>query len=201
MATGDGVLRLTGRDVIESDYPEDFKKQFRLVPLSDVEIRVAANGDFAVASSEEIVDVEEETLTEQLQREQKEQANEAKRVSQGRPTNEVKPGNRIFLRVRDKDRDLGDEADKLTVTLRADSGDQVQVQLEETGPHTGEFRAAIATSELPAGASASDSAIDHNPLMAIDHSRESYWQSEPDGLTPKTLTVDMKQLHAISACG
>ena len=100
--------------------------------------------------------------------------------------------------MRDKDRDLGDEADKLTVTLRADSGDQVQVQLEETGPHTGEFRAAIATSELPAGASASDSAIDHNPLMAIDHSRESYWQSEPDGLTPKALTVDMKQLHAVS---
>lgn len=197
VAVDDGVLQLTGRDVIESDYPEDFKKQFRTVPLSDVEIRVAANGDFAVASSE-IVDVEEETLTEQLQREQTEQANEDRRVSQGRPTNEVKPGNRIFLRVRDKDRDLGDEADKLTVTLRADSGDQVQVQLEETGPHTGEFRAAIATSELPAGASASDSAIDHNPLMAIDHSRESYWQSEPDGLTPKTLTVDMKQLHAIS---
>ena len=130
VAVDDGVLQLTGRDVIESDYPEDFKKQFRTVPLSDVEIRVAANGDFAVASSE-IVDVEEETLTEQLQREQTEQANEDRRVSQGRPTNEVKPGNRIFLRVRDKDRDLGDEADKLTVTLRADSGDQVQVQLED----------------------------------------------------------------------
>ena len=193
----DGVLQLTGRDVIESDYPEDFKKQFRTVPLSDVEIRVAADGEFVVASSE-IIDAEEETLTQQLQREQLEQANEDRRVSQGRPANEVKPGNRIFLRVRDKDRDLGDEADKLTVTLRADSGDQVQVQLEETGPHTGEFRAAIPTAELPAGASATDSAIDHNPLMAIDHSQESYWQSEPDGLTPKALTVDMKQLHAIS---
>ena len=34
--------------------------------------------------------------------------------------------------------------------------------------------------------------------MAIDHSRESFWQSEPDGQTPKSLTVDMKQVHAIS---
>ena len=102
------------------------------------------------------------------------------------------------MRIRDEDRDFGDEADLLTVTLRADSGDQVQVELKETGPHTGEFRAAIPTAELPAGAAASDSAIDHNPLMAIDHSRESFWQSEPDGQTPKALTVDMKQLHTVS---
>jgi hypothetical protein len=148
--------------------------------------------------SSEIVDQEEETLTKQLEREQKEESEEDRRVSQGRPANEVKPGNRIFMRIRDEDRDFGDEADLLTVTLRADSGDQVQVELKETGPHTGEFRAAIPTAELPAGAAASDSAIDHNPLMAIDHSRESFWQSEPDGQTPKALTVDMKQLHTVS---
>ena len=151
-----------------------------------------------VVAGNEIVDQEEETLTKQLEREQKEEADEDRRVSQGRPANEVKPGNRIFMRIRDKDRDFGDQADLLTVTLRADSGDQVQVELKETGPHTGEFRAAIPTDELPAGAAASDSAIDHNPLMAIDHSRESFWQSEPDGRTPKALTVDMKQLHAVS---
>ena len=197
VAPEDGVLQITGKDVIQSDYPEEFKKQFRTVPLSDVEIRVAADGEFDVGSSE-IVDQEEETLTKQLEREQKEEVEEDRRVSQGRPANEVKPGNRIFMRIRDEDRDFGDEADLLTVTLRADSGDQVQVELKETGPHTGEFRAAIPTAELPAGAAASDSAIDHNPLMAIDHSRESFWQSEPDGQTPKALTVDMKQLHTVS---
>ena len=196
VAQGDGVLQLTGNDVIASDYPPEFKAQFRTVPLSDVEIRVAADGEFSVASSE-IVDAKEETLTQQLEREQRE-ANSDRRVSQGRPTQEVKPGNRIFLRIKDRDRDLGDSLDKLTVTLRADSGDQVQVELVETGPHTGEFRAAIPTAELPAGAAATDSAIGHNPLMAIDHSRETFWQSEPDGLTPKLLTVDMKQLHTVS---
>ena len=193
----DGLLQLTGRDVIESDYPEEFKKQFRTIPLSDVEIRIAADGEFDVASSE-IIDEEKETLTERLQREQEEQQDEDRRVSQGRPANQVKPGNRIFLRVVDADRDMGDAEDKVLITLRADSGDAVQVELLETGSHTGEFKAAIPTAELPAGAAATDSAIDHNPLMAIDHSRESYWQSEPDGQTPKALTVDMKQVYDIS---
>ena len=68
----------------------------------------------------------------------------------------------------------------------------------ETGPHTGEFRAAIPTAELPAGAAATDSAIGHNPLMAIDHSHETFWQCVPDGLSPKFLTVDMKLLHTVS---
>ena len=197
MQKNDGVLQLTGRDMIESDYPAKFKAQFRTVPLSDVEIRIAADGEFNVASSE-IVDVEKETLTQQLQREQAEEADQDRRVSQGRPSNQVKPGNRIFMRLKDVDRDLGDEPDRVAVTLRANSGDQVQVELLETGPHTGEFRAAIPTAELPAGAAATDSAIDHNPLMAIDHSSDTYWQSEPDGVTPKLLTVDMKQLHTVS---
>jgi len=193
----DGVLQLTGRDVIKSDYPEAFKKQFRTVPLSDVEIRIAADGEFAVASSE-IIDEKKETLTERLKREQEEEKEIDRRVSQGRPANQVKPGNRIFMRVKDADRDHGDDVDKVLVTLRANSGDEVQVQLEETGSHTGEFKATIPTAELPAGASATDSAIDHNPLMAIDHSQESYWQSEPDGQTPKSLTMDMKQVHQIT---
>ena len=197
VAPDDGTLQLSGRDVIESDYPEDFKKQFRTVPLSDVEIRIAADGEFSVASSE-IIDEKKETLTQRLEREQQQQEDVDKRVSQGRPASQIKPGNRIFLRVKDTDRDFGDDIDKVLVTLRADSGDAVQVELEETGSHTGEFKIAIPTAELPAGAAATDSAIDHNPLMAIDHNRESYWQSEPDGQTPKSLTVDMKQVHDIS---
>jgi len=193
---GDHVLQITGRDVIESDYPAAFKAQFRTVPLSDVEIRIAADGEFDVASSE-IVDLEKETLTQQIEREQAQEEVD-QRVSQGRPANQVKPGNRIFFRVKDADRDRGDEQDRILIKLVANSGDQVQVELEETGAHTGVFKAAIPTAELPAGAAATDSAIDHNPLMAIDHSAESYWQSEPNGETPKQLTVDLKHLFDVS---
>src|SRR5204863_3873624 len=34
-----------------------------------------------------------------------------------------------------------------------------------------------------------------NPLMAIDRDLKSYWMSDPDGATPKQLTVDMKDLR------
>lgn len=195
-AAGDGVLQLTGKDVIESDYPAEFKAQFRTVPLSDVEIRVAADAEFAAASSE-ISDEERETLTQRLRREQQTGENVDNRRSQGRPQNQVKPGNRVFLRVKDADRDLGNDPDRVLVKLQSSSGDQVQIELMETGPHTGMFNATIATAELPAGAAATDAAIDHSPLMAIDHSRDTYWQSAPDGATPKLLTVDMKHLHDV----
>ncbi|HTN76222.1 MAG TPA: tetratricopeptide repeat protein, partial [Pirellulaceae bacterium] len=90
------------------------------------------------------------------------------------------------------------EVDKIVVKLTADSGDQVQVVLNETGPHTGLFEGLATTGELPAGALATDTAIDHNPLMAIDRDEKSFWMSRPDGATPKSLTVDMKDLKKVS---
>ena len=192
----DKVLQLTGNDVIRCDYPQEFKAEFRSVPLSDVEIRIAANGVLEVSSSK-IVDEKQETFSERLEREARERAAADARVSQQRPTNQIKPGNPIHLRVADVDRDLTDAVDEIIVKLVADSGDQVQVPLKETGSHTGLFEGSLSTGELPAGALASDTAIEHSPLMAIDQDPKSAWISEPDGATPKSLTVDMKNVHPV----
>lgn len=195
---GDRVLQLTGKDTIKSDYPESFKKEFKSVPLSDVEIRIAADAIFEVASSK-IVDEEEETFSQKLERENRER--DQQRDSQRsllRPKNQIKPGNPVYLRVKDADRDLTDEPDVVLAKLVADSGDQVQVPLKETGPHTGVFEGSAETGELPAGALASDTSIDHSPLMSIDKDPKSYWLSEPDGAAPKFLTVDMKDLRKIA---
>lgn len=193
----DNVLQLTGLDVIRCDYPDEFKTQFRSVPLSDVDIHIAADGELKIASGR-IVDLEEETFSERLQRELEEKQEADQRRSQGRPANQIKPGNPFYIRVHDADRDLSNEADELVVKVTANSGDQVQGVLKETGPHTGLFEAVIATAELPAGALATDSAIDHGPLKAIDRDPKTFWQSEPDGETPKMLTIDMKGLQNIS---
>ncbi|MDA1051825.1 MAG: tetratricopeptide repeat protein [Planctomycetota bacterium] len=193
----DKVLQLTGRDTIRCDYPEQFKSEFKTVPLSDVEIRIASDAQFEVASNK-IIDEKEESFSERLERESRERQRADSRQSTRRPTNQIKPGNPIYLRVKDGDRDLGDTLDTIVAKLVADSGDQVRVELTETEPHSGVFEGIAKTGELPAGALASDTAIDHNPLMAIDQDRETYWQSEPDGATPKTLTVDMKDLRTIS---
>lgn len=194
---GDKVLQLTGKDTIKCDYPDEFKAEFRSAPLSDAEIRIASDGRFEVASSK-IIDKEKETFTDRLAREEKEQEAADQRVSQNRPVNQIKPGNLVYLRVQDADRDLSDEADTVIVKLAATSGDQVQIPLKETGPHTGQFEGTGGTGELPAGALASDTAIDHNPLMAIDQDPKTYWMSAPDGATPKWLSVDMKDLRSVS---
>lgn len=195
---GDKVLQLTGKDVIKSDYPEAFKKEFKSVPLSDVEIKIASDATFEVASGK-IVDEEEETFSQRLERENRERADaQQNQKSSLRPKNQIKPGNPIYMRVKDADRDLGDEVDSVVAKLVAESGDQVQVTLKETGPHTGIFEGSAETGELPAGALASDTSIDHSALMAIDKDPKSFWLSEPDGAAPKFLTVDMKDLRRIS---
>lgn len=194
---GDGVLQLTGNDTVRCDYPEEFKQEFQRVPLSDVEIRIAADAKFEIASSK-IIDVEKETFAQRLEREAREREQADQRMSQGRPESQVKPGNLIYLRVQDPDRDLTNEVDQVVVKLAADSGDQVQFALRETGSHTGVFEGQVQTGELPAGALATDMAIDHSPLMAIDQDPKSYWMSEPDGAAPKSLSIDMKDLKQVS---
>ncbi|HEY1068760.1 MAG TPA: tetratricopeptide repeat protein, partial [Pirellulales bacterium] len=196
VAKNDKVLQLTGNDVIRCDYPDEFKAEFRSVPLADAEIRIAANADFEAASGK-IIDLDKETLSERLEREAREKAEADQRVSQDRPANQIKPGNSIYMRVKDADRDLSDEADSVIVKLVAGSGDQVQLTLKENGPHTGIFEGQATTGELPAGALASDTSIDHSPLMAIDRDPSSFWLSEPDGATPKWLAVDMKDLKVV----
>lgn len=195
-AANSRILELTGKDVIKCDYPEEFRAEFKSVPLSDVEITIADSAKFAVASSK-IEEEKRESFSQQLEREAS-VTEEDERVSQARPANQIKPGNPVYLRVKDADQDTTNEADKLVIKLTADSGDQVQVTLTETGPHTGLFEGTASTGELPAGALATDTAIDHSPLMSIDRDEKSAWLSKPDGATPKMLTVDMKDLKSVA---
>ena len=196
VTAGDGVLQLSGEDIVRSDYADDFKLEFKSVPLSDVEIRVASDGRLRIASSR-IIDEKEETFSERLEREARERERN-RRYSDVRPASQIKPGNPIYVRVDDPDRDLSDAADGIVVKFDAESGDSVQVTLEETGSHTGIFEGTVPTAELPAGALASDTAIEHSPVMAIDQDPETFWMSEPDGASPKWLSVDMKDLKVVS---
>jgi TolA-binding protein len=195
---GDKILQLSGLDVIKCDYPEEFKAEFKNVPLSDAEIRIAADAKFEVASMK-IVDEKEETFSERLERESRERQNQSESKAAERPKNQIKPGNLVYLRVQDSDRDLTEQPDEITVKLVATSGDQVQAKLKETGSHTGVFEGTAASGDLPAGAVASDTSIDHSPLMAIDKDPATFWLSEPDGATPKSLSIDMKDLKTIDS--
>ncbi|MEJ6573476.1 MAG: tetratricopeptide repeat protein [Akkermansiaceae bacterium] len=190
---GDGVLQVTGGDVITVDYPEDFKKQFQFEFLSNTRLRIASDGSLEVASSE-IINEDDESFTDTLRKEIADNKEEQSRAA-SRPKSQVKPGNLIYLQVKDGDRDLTAAQDKVGIKLASSSGDEVQLMIEEESSHGGVFLGMARTGELPAGAKASDSALDHSPLMAIDHSLETSWRSEPDGAAPKSLSVDMKELR------
>ena len=190
---GDGVLQVTGGDIISVDYPEDFKKQFQFEFLSNTRLRIASDGSLEVASSE-IINEKDASFTDVLKKEIAEKKEEQSR-SASRPRNQVKPGNLIYLQVKDGDRDLTDTPDKVSVKLSTSSGDEVQLKIDEESRHGGIFLGMSRTGELPAGAKASDSALDHSPLKAIDHSLETTWRSEPDGAAPKSLSIDMKELR------
>ncbi len=194
----DRVLQLKGGDVITVDYPEEFKKEFKFHMMGTNEINVASDAVFDAASSPVIEEGDaNESFTEKLLSEEKAE-DEEELSSEGRPSNEIKPGNFVYLRVRDFDRDLTDQADRALVKLDGTSGDSVTVELEETGPSTGIFLGRAQTGELPAGALSSDVSIESSPLMAIDKDTGSSWISEPDGATPKWLKVDLKDVYDVT---
>jgi len=193
---GDGTLQVTGGDTITVDYPEDFKKQFQFEFLSNTRLRVASDGSLEVASSE-IIDEDKATFTDNLKEEIAAKPEVAQSRSAARPKDQIKPGNLIYIQVKDGDRDLTALPDKVGIKLTSASGDEVQMEIEETSAHGGIFQGTVRTGELPAGAKATDSALDHNALMAIDHDPKTYWRSEPDGIAPKSLTIDMKELRPV----
>ncbi|QTN31449.1 tetratricopeptide repeat protein [Akkermansiaceae bacterium] len=192
----DGVLQVTGADTITVDYPEDFKKEFQFGFPGNTRLRIASDGSLDIASTE-IANDAKETITDDLKKEMDEEKEEKPR-SAIRPSNQVKPGNLIFIQVKDGDRDVTTAPDEVGIRLTASGGDEVQVKISEESSHGGIFRGTVRTGELPAGAGASDSALDHSPLMAIDHDPNSSWRSEPDGAAPKLLTVDMKELRDVT---
>ncbi len=194
---GNGTLEVSGSDLIQVDYPDDFKEEFQFEPLATGDIGLAVDADFVMASSR-IVEEREETERERIEREAREGDAEDLRRSVQRPQNEIKPGNPVYLRVVDQDRDLTAEADRVVVKVASSSGDEVQAILEETGSHSAIFEGAIQTSDLPAGALATDTAIESSPLMAIDRDESTAWVSQPDGLTPKWLSIDLKDLRLVS---
>jgi len=196
----DGVLQISGADAIHVDYPEGFKREFNSkLPQLDV-IRIASDATFK-AASQKIKDEKKETVTEQLTRQTEETAQADRRKSVQRNPNQIRPGNFVYLRVVDYDRDRGNALDELMVNLTATNGDSVTGMLSETSPHSGAFEGMVPTAELPASTTASDMAIDHSPLMAIDHDPESRWMSEPDGIVPKWLAVDMKDVYEVDRAG
>jgi len=163
---GDKVLQVLGVDEIRYGYSTRFRAKMKDLPpdpkkvigiASDAYLSLSA-GAFPPREGERRLDLEELGLTT---------------AQKALGTRAVRPGNPVYVRVTDPDQSKTSGNDTLTVTLQASSGDQIRrLQLQETGPYTGEFEGIVPTASAQALAFASESAPGRDPNMAI--SAKSY---------------------------
>ncbi len=186
---GDGKLQVNGKDVINYDYPDDFKKQFSNIPPLPSNIQVASDGKFMVSATE----IKEDDEAEGKPVATKRKADDDDNRIQYRQGNEIKPGNNIYLYVKDADRDTSGEADVIEVLVETSNGNTARARLTETGPHTGTFFGTLKTYELTQNAMASDQSLNNQPFKAVDNDRNTAWEGQNDGNTPKTLTLDLRE--------
>ena len=186
-----------GEDTVTYECERNFARDF-VIQKGDGPppiIRVAADGLLKAASTE-IKDEDEEDIGLPVGGDT-EPKREGRRLF--RDARQVKPGNNIYIRVKDADLDKSPVADEAVVTVTASSGDLVQVACKETELHSGKFDGTMLTGVRPADALASDWSEGHEPRYAIDGSlaRERCWIGAMDGKTPKWLTVDLKELCTV----
>lgn len=114
------------------------------------------------------------------------------------PNFNVRPGNPIYLMVRDRDRSVSSSPDTLSVRIKTRSGDVLPaVELTETEAHSGIFRGSVETELPPPRAYASDSAEGINPGDIINHQRSGQWESRSDGKEGKWIEVDTMASHVV----
>jgi TolA-binding protein len=191
---GDNILQVNGSDTIIYDYPDDFKKQFTAIAPPRSNIRLAADAEFKISATE-IKDEEEVSFEERLRLQRQQSGKQAglEFRQEFRTGNSLKPGNNVYLQVKDGDRDVSKEADAIKVLVTAASGSRVTATLTETGPHTGIFRGTLKTVEIAANTFASDRSIGNEAVRAIDNNPKTSWEGLNDGRAPKFIVVDLKQ--------
>ncbi len=188
-------LEIFGDEVVTYQLDPQFRKERGLpvYPVNQLEVahdaRLAASAGIILTPEEqEKRDMEASlaALGDQTLRE---------RMSTG---STVRPGSGIYIQVRDRDRNLTDKPDKVTVNLKTSSGDFVEnLELVETGPMTGLFRGQCPTAISPPRCSASDSEPGSEPGFLINSSAQKGWASLADSKPGKWIEVDTQGSHVL----
>lgn len=208
----DGVLQVTGDDEIRYDYTEEFKETRKTERLNSGAITIAASGAIKAAANPDAArfkiegdDPDEKSYenlgldfdSEAIKR-ARELAQSASRMFRG--DNHIKPGNPIYLAVHDPDQDISSGSDRVRVQASSSSGDEVNVILDETGPHTGLFKGILETDLMPPDIEVSDSAVGADKmsmLLSRDdpdfESADAAWVGAADLEGGKTITLDFKE--------
>jgi hypothetical protein len=112
-------------------------------------------------------------------------------LASARSDDQIKPGNKINVRVVDPDRGTSAAKDTLQVRAATASGDSLLVTLTETDAYSGVFEGTVPTGTSQATAFASDSTDGNDPNNAIGPEAATPWVGLADNKRPKTFAVDL----------
>ncbi len=127
------ILELTGRDTVRCDYPEEFRRSSAACRSRTCRFRWPPKASWRWPRPRNSRRRRPRSARSCRRKSQQPQVETDQRVSQARPLNQIKPGNPLYVRVTDPDRDLSDEPDPVIVKVAGDSGDQVQATLAGDG--------------------------------------------------------------------
>lgn len=209
-AKGDGRLQLLGDDTARYDYSEAFKKAHNIALAAPQALRVATDGEL-LASSGRILSKEERearALEEMIRQRlgDRDEPKEEVALSTVRAANQIKPGNKINIRVVDPDRSTTAGKDSVAVRISTTSGDAIPAfLLTETDTHSGVFEGAVPTTSGQPTAFASDSQDGADPNFAIsprkpagqDAAEYPSWVALPDSVAPKFYSIDLNDNVAL----
>ncbi len=200
---GDHVLQVLGGDEVHYDFSPAFRKSNKIQMDAPETLRVVTDAEL-LASSGRILSKEERELRamERMIRQRLKMESDVKikeaALSTVRNDDQVKPGNPINIRVIDPDRATTPDKDALSISVTAASGDRIGAfTLTETETHSGVFEGAVPTSSGQAVAYAGDSKEGVEPNFAISAGDHGAWIALPDGVRPKTFTVDLNDNVAL----
>ncbi|NLB56045.1 MAG: tetratricopeptide repeat protein, partial [Lentisphaerae bacterium] len=187
---GNHQLDLLGNDQIEYDYSVAFKRANNL-PDMPVLLDVASDAVLKVSSGGIMTDEEEQKhYLEKLEIAIDDMSFDFLDDDQSEII--VRPGNPIYVRVKDFDQSKTKASDKVVVKAATSSGDSINaVELVETAPHSGVFAGIIPTASAGATAYASDSSEGKLPIHAIVDGNYEGWVGLLDNTRPKSFTVDI----------
>lgn len=196
MIKGDRVLQVLGDDTVHYDFSDRFKKAHNISSSEVFSLTVATDSGLysssgQVLTKEEMAERELESILRQKLSMQQE-AGEHQALSLARPPDQIRPGNKINIRVVDPDRNITAGKDKITVRAAVTSGDVVSgFELTETETHSGVFEGALPTVAAQAMAMASDSEEGKQPNFPISAGNHPAWVGLANNLRPRLYSVDL----------
>jgi len=201
---GDGTLQLLGGDLVHYDFSDLFKRSNKIAGQEPVSIRVISDGELFVSSGKILSKEEQEQrqLETLIRARMQPEAGSGTGVALStlRADDEIKPGNRINIRVVDPDECVSSNRDVVYVRASASSGDRVErVPLVETAPYSGVFEGFVQTASALATAFALNSEDGKEPNFAITSADYPPWVGLPDNQRPKWFSIDLNNNCALGA--